>query len=116
MSIDPIILSLSSINVNRDKSDQQKCKYIEVVVAYSKAMFLHMTMVTEDQRIALQSGAKDANQQPPLSRYAVSLHRKFCGQRQFLNKYSTEVLYMVCQLFQKVQYIFTFHEAEWYLK
>jgi hypothetical protein len=32
---------------------------------------------------------------------------------QFLNKYSTEVLYMVCQLFQKV---LTFHDAEWYLK
>jgi hypothetical protein len=34
----------------------------------------------------------------------------------FLNKYYTEVLYMVCQLFQKFQYILTFHDAEGYLK
>lgn len=87
-----------------------------MVVAYSKSLFLHITMVTADQRIALQSDGKEANQQPPLARYAVSLHRKFCGKRQFLNKYSTEVLYKVCQLFQNVQCILIFHDAEWYLK
>lgn len=75
-------------------------------------------MVTADQRITLQSDGKDANQQPPLVKYALPLHRKFCEQKdlKFLNKYSTEVLYMVCQLFQNVQYILTFHIAEWYLK
>lgn len=81
-----MILSLSSNNVKSDKSDQQKWKYIEVVVAYSKALSLHMTMVTADQRIALQSGGKDANQQLPLDRYAVSLHRKFCGRRLTISK------------------------------
>jgi len=84
-----MILSLTNNNVKRDKSDQQKGKYIEVVVAYSKALLLHMTMVTADQRIALQSDGKDANQQPPLASYAVSLCRKFRGQGQTLNKYST---------------------------
>jgi len=48
-----MILSLTN-NVNRDKSDQQKGKYIEVVVAYSKVLFLHVTMATANQRIALQ--------------------------------------------------------------
>jgi hypothetical protein len=61
VSIDPLILSLSSNNVNRDKSHQQKWKYIEVTVAYSKALSLYMTMVTAEQRIAFQSDDKDAN-------------------------------------------------------
>jgi len=61
VSIDPLILSLNSNNVNRDNSHQKKWKYIEVAVAYSKALSLHMTMVTAEQRIALQSDDKDAN-------------------------------------------------------
>ena len=81
-----MILSLSSNNVKRDKSDQQIWKYIEVVVAYSKALPLHMTMMTADQRIALQSDGKDANQQLPLDIYAVLLHRKICGQRLTISK------------------------------
>lgn len=78
-----MILSLSSNNVNRDKSDQQKGKYIEVVVAYSTALFFHVTMVTADQRIALQSDGKDANQQPPLARYAVLYTGNFVDKDNF---------------------------------
>jgi hypothetical protein len=74
-------------------------------------------MVTADQSMAIQSDGKDVNQQPPSSDtlflYTGNLMDK---DLQFLNKYSTEVLCTVCQLFQKVQYILTIHDAEWYLK
>jgi hypothetical protein len=63
-----------------------RLKYIEVVVVYSKALFLHTPIVTVDQRITFQSDGKDAKQQPPFTRYAVSLHRKFCGQRITISK------------------------------
>lgn len=58
-----------------------RLKYVEVVVVYSKALFL-----TADQRITLQSDGKDANQHPPFAIYAVSLRRKFCGQRITISK------------------------------